>query len=60
MSGNAAVKRPRGDEPDDEPPEVRPEEEFDFDEDELMYQDAMGVEEHDVSIPEASKKRWCR
>ena len=53
-------KRPRQDEPEDDAPEVDPEEEFELDEDEALYNDAMDVEEHELSIPEASKKRWCR
>ena len=52
-------KRPRGD-PEDEPPEVNPEDEHDWDDDDALYYDAMAVEEHDISIPEASKHRWLR
>jgi len=63
LTGGAAGKRPRGDElaPDDEPPEINPEDEFDLDDDdEAMYHDALAMEEQEISIPESSKKRWCR
>jgi len=56
-----AGKRARNEgEPDDEPPDVNPDDEFDWDEEEGAYHDAMAVEEHEISIPEHSKKRWCR
>lgn len=64
LTGGAAGKRPRGGgEADDEPPEINPEDEFDLhddDDDAAMYAEAMAVEDQEVSIPESSKKRWCR
>jgi hypothetical protein len=39
---------------------VNPEDEFEWDEDEGGYDEAMGAEEHEISISEASKKKWCR